>query len=164
MILRLFVWSEWQGIPLLGEMSLMRQKGCRPLPRDWTCDLLVPRQSTTFNQYPYNFTRIFDFLSALSLPKKSFASKIFFGSPIFWFGTMSALFQIPQRTNKNAQKNLCIFVCWSEWHDLNMRPLGPEPSALPTALHPVPSFLINNSIFLLAIVYGSAQGASTLVP
>ena len=26
---------------------------------------------------------------------------------------------------------------WSEWRDLNPRPLGPEPSALPTALHPV---------------------------
>ena len=26
---------------------------------------------------------------------------------------------------------------WSEWGDLNPRPLGPEPSALPAALHPV---------------------------
>lgn len=26
---------------------------------------------------------------------------------------------------------------WSEWRDSNPRPLGPEPSALPTALHPV---------------------------
>ena len=25
---------------------------------------------------------------------------------------------------------------WSEWRDLNPRPLGPEPSALPAALHP----------------------------
>ena len=25
---------------------------------------------------------------------------------------------------------------WSEWGDLNSRPLGPEPSALPAALHP----------------------------
>ena len=25
---------------------------------------------------------------------------------------------------------------WSEWGDLNSRPLGPEPSALPTALYP----------------------------
>ena len=36
-----------------------------------------------------------------------------------------------------------IFVCiffvnttWSEWRDLNPRPHGPEPCALPTALHP----------------------------
>ena len=29
---------------------------------------------------------------------------------------------------------------WSEWRDLNPRPLGPEPSALPTALHPASSF------------------------
>ena len=26
---------------------------------------------------------------------------------------------------------------WSEWRDLNPRPHGPEPCALPTALHPV---------------------------
>ena len=28
------------------------------------------------------------------------------------------------------------FLFWSEWGDLNPRPLGPEPSALPAALHP----------------------------
>ena len=28
------------------------------------------------------------------------------------------------------------FFFWSEWRDLNPRPLGPEPSTLPTALHP----------------------------
>ena len=27
-------------------------------------------------------------------------------------------------------------LLWSEWRDLNSRPLGPEPSTLPTALHP----------------------------
>ena len=27
-------------------------------------------------------------------------------------------------------------VFWSEWRDLNPRPHGPEPCALPTALHP----------------------------
>ena len=30
---------------------------------------------------------------------------------------------------------VCRF-CWSEWRDLNPRPHGPEPCALPTALHP----------------------------
>ena len=34
------------------------------------------------------------------------------------------------------------FFQWSEWGDLNSRPLGPEPSALPTALHPEISFII----------------------
>ena len=29
------------------------------------------------------------------------------------------------------------FLLWSEWRESNPRPLGPEPSALPTALHPV---------------------------
>ena len=28
------------------------------------------------------------------------------------------------------------FNKWSEWRDLNPRPLGPEPSTLPSALHP----------------------------
>ena len=28
------------------------------------------------------------------------------------------------------------FSKWSEWRDLNPRPLGPEPSTLPSALHP----------------------------
>ena len=31
---------------------------------------------------------------------------------------------------------------WSEWGDLNPRPLGPEPSALPAALHPVSRSII----------------------
>ena len=31
---------------------------------------------------------------------------------------------------------------WSEWRDLNSRPHGPEPCALPSALHPVDSFHI----------------------
>ena len=29
-----------------------------------------------------------------------------------------------------------IIITWSEWRDLNPRPHGPEPCALPTALHP----------------------------
>ena len=31
---------------------------------------------------------------------------------------------------------------WSEWGDLNSRPLGPEPSALPAALHPETAFIL----------------------
>ena len=37
------------------------------------------------------------------------------------------------------QDTHCIKIgvqLWSEWRDLNSRPLGPEPSTLPTALHP----------------------------
>ena len=30
-----------------------------------------------------------------------------------------------------------IIIVWSEWRDLNSRPLDPQSSALPTALHPV---------------------------
>ena len=29
-----------------------------------------------------------------------------------------------------------IIIVWSEWRDLNSRPLDPQSSALPTALHP----------------------------
>ena len=32
--------------------------------------------------------------------------------------------------------------CWSEWRDLNSRPLDPQSSALPTALHPVFQFAV----------------------
>ena len=34
-----------------------------------------------------------------------------------------------------------LSLIWSEWGDLNSRPLGPEPSALPSALHPVRQLL-----------------------
>ena len=38
-----------------------------------------------------------------------------------------------QKIRRSHQKSADF---WSEWRDLNPRPLGPEPSALPTALHP----------------------------
>ena len=37
---------------------------------------------------------------------------------------------------KRRRERLKSATTWSEWGDLNSRPLGPEPSALPTALHP----------------------------
>ncbi len=41
------------------------------------------------------------------------------------------------KTKKNPRiLEECEDFLWSEWRDLNPRPLGPEPSALPTALHP----------------------------
>ena len=43
------------------------------------------------------------------------------------------------------QDTHCIKIgvqLWSEWGDLNPRPLGPEPSALPAALHPVSRSII----------------------
>ena len=41
---------------------------------------------------------------------------------------------------------------WSEWRDLNSRPLDPQSSALPTALHPDIQFcgLVEVSLFILA--------------
>ena len=41
---------------------------------------------------------------------------------------------VPLATKKTPSLSWRSF--WSEWRDLNPRPLGPEPSALPTALHP----------------------------
>ncbi len=35
----------------------------------------------------------------------------------------------------------CAVFIWSEWRDLNSRPLDPQSSALPTAPHPVICFL-----------------------
>ena len=32
--------------------------------------------------------------------------------------------------------DICCFFIWSEWRDSNPWPLGPEPSTLPSALHP----------------------------
>ncbi len=47
----------------------------------------------------------------------------------------------------------CLF--WSEWRDLNPRPLGPEPSTLPTALHPDASEMI---LYCLSPEKSSAYG------
>ena len=41
---------------------------------------------------------------------------------------------------------------WSEWRDLNSRPLDPQSSALPTALHPDMNLLLSLvvSLYILA--------------
>ena len=36
----------------------------------------------------------------------------------------------------HLEDSVRIIMDWSEWRDLNPRPHGPEPCALPTALHP----------------------------
>ena len=46
-----------------------------------------------------------------------------------------------------------IIIVWSEWRDLNSRPLDPQSSALPTALHPdiqLLLFCIGVSLIILA--------------
>ena len=43
---------------------------------------------------------------------------------------------IENKKNKNGYCIQITVLIWSEWRDLNPRPLGPEPSALPSALHP----------------------------
>ncbi len=47
----------------------------------------------------------------------------------------TALFKSRLQTAKRTEQKLCPF-CWSEWRDLNSRPLDPQSSALPTAPHP----------------------------
>ena len=37
---------------------------------------------------------------------------------------------------KIGASDIKLAPTWSEWRESNPRPLGPEPSALPTALHP----------------------------
>ena len=45
--------------------------------------------------------------------------------------------QIPLfRMHREREGTSPSLSLWSEWRDLNPRPLGPEPSTLPSALHP----------------------------
>ena len=52
-------------------------------------------------------------------------------------GALGHTFKAYQRKSERARQTQglsCSF--WSEWHDLNVRPLPPQGSALPTAPHP----------------------------
>ena len=42
---------------------------------------------------------------------------------------------VPKKHKKRATARAALFL-WSEWLDLNQRPLGPEPSALPNCATP----------------------------
>ena len=48
------------------------------------------------------------------------------------------IFRLSQKINNRGEVLFLHLspVNWSEWRDLNPRPHGPEPCALPTALHP----------------------------
>ena len=52
------------------------------------------------------------------------------------YGDFGARFKSPQNTETGIPEWVSLFP-WSERGDLNSRPLGPEPSALPAALLPV---------------------------
>ena len=48
------------------------------------------------------------------------------------------------KNKEKTRQNLLILTdFWSEWQDLNLRPLPPQGSALPTAPHPDTIFLFN---------------------
>ena len=52
------------------------------------------------------------------------------------------------RKNRHFRTKMAVF--WSEWRDLNPRPHGPEPCALPTALHPdANSCFYNYSLYII---------------
>ena len=80
----------------------------------------------------YNITCFLDFVHAFPPICKN---------GVLHIGSQKAKFAHLRATNlKNSQKlkresPLRTFP-WSEWRDLNPRPHGPEPCALPTALHP----------------------------
>ena len=52
---------------------------------------------------------------------------------------------------RRGYRDALSFAIWSEWRDLNPRPHGPEPCALPAALHPDSYPII---IFLFRAVKG----------
>ena len=52
-----------------------------------------------------------------------------------WFGPMRPGESVDPR-KKDAARTRRTASFWSEWRDLNSRPHGPEPCALPSALHP----------------------------
>ena len=49
----------------------------------------------------------------------------------------------PLRPKRNSHHSVAVSF-WSEWRDLNSRPHGPEPCALPAALHPVKPVYYND--------------------
>ena len=66
-------------------------------------------------------------------------------------GTSPALASLNHILNRNDKSEhtthldnvVRIIIVWSEWRDLNSRPLDPQSSALPTALHPDFSLLLS---------------------
>ena len=50
--------------------------------------------------------------------------------------TKTALLQKKKKPQTAIYSHLRYFIKWSEWRDLNSRPLDPQSSALPTAPHP----------------------------
>ncbi len=58
-------------------------------------------------------------------------------------------FHPPHAQSKEEYRQAVLLFAWSEWRDLNSRPLDPQSSALPTAPHP--------DMRLRTILYHSAR-------
>ena len=68
------------------------------------------------------------------------------------------------KTKKNPRiLEECEDFLWSEWRDLNPRPLGPEPSALPTALHPDSRWTRKGSFPPLSTAHSIISNFSSIV-
>ena len=60
---------------------------------------------------------------------------------VFWYREKSPFGSKKARYNRAfRRRHLFVSTSWSEWRDLNSRPHGPEPCALPSALHPDAAF------------------------
>ena len=58
----------------------------------------------------------------------------------------------PRRIRKEKKDRITrCGLFWSEYRDLNPRPLGPEPSALPAALYPEEGKLLSRADCLIII-------------
>ena len=55
-----------------------------------------------------------------------------------------------QRKTKSPETVTVSGLIWSEWRDLNSRPLDPQSSALPTALHPDTPTSLEVSLVIIA--------------
>ena len=84
---------------------------------------------------------------------------------MFWYREKSPFGSKKARYNRAfRRRHLFVSTLWSEWRDLNSRPHGPEPCALPAALHPDASenryrFL---SAFLLYVLFPILSRAKLL--
>ena len=87
----------------------------------------------------------------LKKDRESKKSRSFFSlATIFGYYGINIKMQVAKKVHENKQKRAetqsFLLNLWSECGDLNSGPLGPEPSALPAALHPG-AFCLSQKLF-----------------
>ena len=68
-------------------------------------------------------------------------------------------YEFQEETEKPETLRFQAFY-WSEWRDLNSRPLDPQSSALPTALHPDIRFFVaphRSQLDYISMAYNKMQ-------